>query len=78
MACAMRELRWHHFPPFFRFLLQLCPRSRLYLVPRAEREREFIRMRGEYRYQAVIRRTGYSSQARTFETKRDAQTWVIC
>ncbi|TCW80993.1 site-specific integrase [Burkholderia sp. SRS-46] len=35
-----------------------------------------IRKRGEYQYQAVIRRTGYPTQTRTFETKRDAQTWV--
>ena len=32
--------------------------------------------RGPYQWQAIVRRTGYPSQTRTFENKRDAQYWA--
>lgn len=32
--------------------------------------------RGPYQWQAIVRRTGYPSQTRTFENKRDAQDWA--
>lgn len=35
-----------------------------------------ILKRGEYSYQAVIRRRGFPSQSKTFETKGDAQRWA--
>ena len=35
-----------------------------------------ITKRGEYSYQAVIRRRGFPSQTKTFETKSDAQKWA--
>jgi len=35
-----------------------------------------ITHRGDFQYQAVIRRKGYPTQTRTFETKRDAEIWA--
>src|SRR5438876_9013830 len=35
-----------------------------------------ILKRGEYSYQAVIRRRGFPTQTKTFETKTDAQKWA--
>jgi len=35
-----------------------------------------ITERGEYQYQAVIRRKGYPSQSKTFEYKHDAERWA--
>lgn len=35
-----------------------------------------ILKRGDYSYQAIIRRTGYPSQTKTFETKADAEKWA--
>lgn len=35
-----------------------------------------ILKRGEYSFQAVIRRRGFPSQTKTFETKTDAQKWA--
>ncbi|WP_256676830.1 DNA recombinase [Pseudomonas sp. H3(2019)] len=35
-----------------------------------------IRNRGEYQWEAQIRRKGYPAQRKTFETKSDAQAWV--
>ncbi|WP_247617852.1 hypothetical protein [Pseudomonas syringae] len=34
-----------------------------------------IRNRGEYQWEAQIRRKGYPAQRKTFETKSDAQAW---
>ncbi|MBT4934311.1 MAG: site-specific integrase [Rhodospirillaceae bacterium] len=35
-----------------------------------------IMKRGPYQWQAKVRRRGYPSQAKTFETKREAEAWV--
>lgn len=35
-----------------------------------------IRNRGEYQWEAQIRRKGYPAQRKTFETKADAQAWA--
>ena len=35
-----------------------------------------ITKRGPYQFQAQIRRRGYPTQQRTFETKRDAEAWA--
>ena len=35
-----------------------------------------IRNRGEYQWEAQIRRKGYPTQRKTFETKADAQAWA--
>lgn len=35
-----------------------------------------ITKRGAYQYQAQVRRKGYPTQTRTFETKRDAEDWA--
>ena len=35
-----------------------------------------ITKRGPYQYQAVVRRRGYKTQCRTFETMADAQAWA--
>ena len=35
-----------------------------------------IRKRGEYQFQAQVRRTGYPAQSKTFDTKKDAERWV--
>ncbi|WP_235664542.1 Shufflon-specific DNA recombinase [Pseudomonas amygdali] len=35
-----------------------------------------IRNRGEYQWEAQIRRKGYPAQRKTFETKSDAQAWA--
>jgi len=35
-----------------------------------------ITKRGDYQYQAQIRRKGYPKQTKTFESKRDAEIWV--
>lgn len=35
-----------------------------------------ITKRGDYQYQAQIRRKGYPNQQRTFETKREAEAWA--
>jgi hypothetical protein len=35
-----------------------------------------IRSRGEYQWEAQIRRKGYPAQRKTFETKADAQAWA--
>lgn len=35
-----------------------------------------IRNRGEYQWEAQIRRKGYPAQCKTFETKADAQAWA--
>ena len=35
-----------------------------------------ISKRGEYQYQAIVRRKGYRSKTRTFETKREALDWA--
>ncbi|WP_345797615.1 site-specific integrase [Castellaniella sp. MT123] len=34
-----------------------------------------ITKRGSYQYQATIRRSGYPTQTKTFETKREAEAW---
>ena len=35
-----------------------------------------ITKRGEYQFRAVIRRAGFPSRSKTFESKRDAEVWV--
>jgi len=35
-----------------------------------------IRNRGEYQWEAQIRRKGYPAQRKAFETKSDAQAWA--
>lgn len=35
-----------------------------------------IRKRGDYQYQAVVRRKGYEAQSKTFTTQREAQAWT--
>lgn len=35
-----------------------------------------IKNRGEYQWEAQIRRKGYPAQRKTFETKADAQAWA--
>jgi hypothetical protein len=35
-----------------------------------------IRNRGEYQWEAQVRRNGYPAQRKTFETKADAQAWA--
>ena len=35
-----------------------------------------IRKRGEYQWQAQVRKQGYPAQTKTFETRRDAEAWV--
>lgn len=35
-----------------------------------------IRKRGEYQFQAQVRRQGYEAQSATFETRKDAEKWV--
>lgn len=35
-----------------------------------------IRKRGEYQFQAQVRRLGYPAQSGTFETRKDAEKWV--
>lgn len=35
-----------------------------------------IRKRGEYQYQAIVRREGYPRQTKTFLTYREAETWA--
>ncbi len=35
-----------------------------------------IRKRGDYQFQAQVRRDGYPPQSATFETRRDAEKWV--
>ena len=35
-----------------------------------------IRKRGDYQYQAVVRRKGYQDKSKTFISHRDAQTWA--
>ncbi len=35
-----------------------------------------ISKRGNYQYQAIIRRKGYPTQTKTFETKKDAEAWA--
>ena len=32
--------------------------------------------RGDYQYQATVRRKGFSKQCKTFETERDAKNWA--
>ena len=36
-----------------------------------------IRNRGNFQFQAIIRRLGYQEQSRTFSTKKEAQSWAI-
>jgi hypothetical protein len=35
-----------------------------------------ITERGDYQFQAIIRRKGYPSQTKTFESRADAERWV--
>lgn len=35
-----------------------------------------IRKRGDYQYQAIVRRNGYPKQSKTFLTHREAETWA--
>ena len=35
-----------------------------------------ITRRGQYQQQAIIRRKGYKTQTRTFETSKDAKIWA--
>ena len=35
-----------------------------------------ITCRGDYQYQAIVRRKGYKSQTKTFETRADAEKWA--
>jgi integrase len=35
-----------------------------------------IRKRGDYQFQAQVRRTGYPPQSKTFDTRKDAERWV--
>jgi integrase len=35
-----------------------------------------ITKRGEYQYQAQVRRTGYPTKSKTFETRKDAEKWA--
>ena len=35
-----------------------------------------ITKRGDYQYQAKVRRQGFPTQTKTFERKRDAQDWA--
>jgi len=35
-----------------------------------------IRKRGDYQYQAIVRRNGYPKQSKTFLTNREAETWA--
>ncbi len=37
----------------------------------------FIRNRGDFQYQVIVRRRGYEKQTRTLTTKKDAQSWAI-
>src|SRR5574337_1947121 len=34
-----------------------------------------IRLRGPYQWQAIVKRKGYATQVRTFDTRRDAERW---
>ena len=36
-----------------------------------------IRNRGNFQYQAIVRRRGYEEQTRTFTTKKEAQSWAV-
>ena len=36
-----------------------------------------ISNRGDFQYQAIVRRRGYEEQTRTFTTKKEAQSWAI-
>lgn len=36
-----------------------------------------IRNRGDFQFQAIVRRRGYEEQSRTFTTKKEAQSWAI-
>ena len=33
--------------------------------------------RGDYQYQVIVRRKGYPSQTKTFETRANAQAWAL-
>lgn len=35
-----------------------------------------IRRRGDYQFQAQVRRAGYPPQSKTFENRRDAEKWM--
>ena len=35
-----------------------------------------ITRRGDYQFQAIVRRKGYESQTKTFETRADAEKWA--
>jgi integrase len=35
-----------------------------------------IRKRGDYQFQAQVRRTGYPAQSKTFDSRKDAEKWV--
>lgn len=35
-----------------------------------------IRKRGDYQFQAQVRRAGYPAQSKTFDTRKDAEKWV--
>ncbi len=37
----------------------------------------YIRKRGDYQYQAVVRRLGYPNQSKTFISRRDAEAWAL-
>lgn len=36
-----------------------------------------IRNRGDFQFQAIVRRRGYEEQSRTFTTKKEARSWAI-
>ena len=36
-----------------------------------------IRHRGDFQYQAIVRRRGYEEQTLTFTTQKEAQSWAI-
>jgi integrase len=36
-----------------------------------------IRNRGDYQFQAIVRRRGYEEQSKTFNTKKEAQSWAV-
>lgn len=35
-----------------------------------------VRKRGEYQWQAIVKRKGFPSQSKTFETRKDAEDWA--
>lgn len=38
---------------------------------------EVIRNRGDFQFQAIVRRRGYEQQSKTFTTKKETQSWAV-